>query len=85
MEVFEEWFQFVCFPYLKTLEGPRVVLGDNLGSHISPKDVRMCDEKYFFLSMLPGLALSKRFGERPSMTGRTSIEDQSLRHVFLDC
>ncbi|XP_063216730.1 uncharacterized protein LOC134527736 [Bacillus rossius redtenbacheri] len=53
MELFEDWFMTICFPYLRKLEGRKAVLGDNLASHISVQVVRVCEENDIAFILLP--------------------------------
>lgn len=51
--IFEDWFLSLALPYLKKLEGPKVLLGDNLSSHISIKVLRECQENDIRFVLLP--------------------------------
>ncbi|CAI6374113.1 unnamed protein product [Macrosiphum euphorbiae] len=49
---FEDWVFTVAIPYLKKLDGPKVLIGDNLSSHLSCDAINMCAEigaKFVFL------------------------------------
>lgn len=39
MDTFEEWFVQICCLYVKILVGPKLLIGDNLASHLSPRVV----------------------------------------------
>lgn len=43
--VFEDWFQTIVIPWAEKLQGPKVVIGDNLSSHLSVSIIRLCEEK----------------------------------------
>jgi len=49
---FEDWVFTVAIPYLKKLDGPKVLIGDNLSSHLSCDAIKMCADigaKFVFL------------------------------------
>jgi len=49
---FEDWVFTVAIPYLKKLDGPKVLIGDNPSSHLSCDAINMCAEigtKFIFL------------------------------------
>ena len=39
---FQEWFANIALPYLKSLDGPRAMIGDNLSSHLSDDVIKAC-------------------------------------------
>lgn len=41
---FEDWFHSVVLPYFRRLEGPKVLIGDNLASHFSQQVITKCSE-----------------------------------------
>ena len=43
---FEQFFFELCLPILKKLEGKKLLLGDNLASHISPAVIKACRYGY---------------------------------------
>lgn len=50
--IFEEWFQTIIIPLCRRLEETKVIIGDNLASHISVNIVKLCkqhDIKFIFL------------------------------------
>jgi len=51
MEIFEDWFTFSFIPFIKNLVGPKVLIGDNLASHLSINVIKLCriDEIKFVL------------------------------------
>lgn len=50
---FEDWFSTHLLPILKKQEGRKVIIRDNLSSHISLNVVRMCEENYIQFIYLP--------------------------------
>ena len=40
---FEDWFFTVVVPWAEKLDGKKVIIGDNLSSHLSPHVVKACD------------------------------------------
>lgn len=53
MALFEDWFLTIALPYLKKLNGPKVMLGDNLASHISVKVLQECENNGIRFILLP--------------------------------
>ncbi len=53
MEIFEEWFEKLLVPYVRKLEGPVVLLGDNLSSHLSLSVIRRCQDENIRFVLLP--------------------------------
>lgn len=51
--LFENWFQSVAFPYLMKQPAPRVLIGDNLCSHLSYKVIELCEENSIKFVFLP--------------------------------
>lgn len=51
---FEDWFFSIILPYLRSLPpGPKVLLGDNLASHISAKVISQCANDNIRFILLP--------------------------------
>ena len=50
---FEVWFVEVFLPYVADLEGPKVLLGDNLASHFSERSVEYAARSNIHFIMLP--------------------------------
>ena len=44
MVCFEEWFQSMVIPWARKLQGTKVLIGDNLSSHISAKVLQLCQQ-----------------------------------------
>lgn len=52
--IFEDWFTRIIIPYFKSLpEGPRVLIGDNLASHLSMGVIQKCEENNIRFLLLP--------------------------------
>ncbi|KAB0797274.1 hypothetical protein PPYR_08268 [Photinus pyralis] len=51
--LFEEWFISIPLPFLKRRPAPRVVIGDNLCSHLSHRVIELCEENNIRFSFLP--------------------------------
>lgn len=52
-EHFEEWFNSIVLPWARRKEGQKVVIGDNLSSHLSPNVLEICAEKNIRFVLLP--------------------------------
>lgn len=52
-QVFTDWFQSLLLPRLKKLEGKKVVIGDNLSSHLTPQVLAMCQQNNIDFVCLP--------------------------------
>ena len=50
---FQDWFKTILLPHVRKLEGPKVVIGDNLSSHFNPEIVDICTENNIRFVMLP--------------------------------
>lgn len=50
---FEEWFERTMLPVLKQKEGVKVMIGDNLTSHISPRVIQLCEQNNIRFICLP--------------------------------
>lgn len=44
LESFEDWFQRILLLYSRKLAGPKLIIGDNLSSHISVEVAQQCIE-----------------------------------------
>lgn len=40
---FEDWFDKIALPYFKKLQGPKIIMGDNLASHVSLHVLEQCE------------------------------------------
>ena len=52
-DTFEDWFEKVPFRYLSKQQGKKVVIGDNLASHLSVKVIEMCEANNIAFVFLP--------------------------------
>lgn len=50
---FEEWFLKVVVPWARRLEGPKVMIGDNLISHLSQTMIEKCEYLNIRFVLLP--------------------------------
>ena len=50
---FEDWFEKIIVPYCKNRVGKKLIIGDNLASHLSPRVVQMCLENNITFAFLP--------------------------------
>ncbi|XP_074039998.1 uncharacterized protein [Leptinotarsa decemlineata] len=50
---FLDWLQKIVLPYVRRFEGKKVLIGDNLSSHLSPAVVQTCVENNISFSFLP--------------------------------
>lgn len=50
---FEDWFLSVALPYLRRKEGKKVMIGDNLGSHMSLRIIEECEQNNIAFIFLP--------------------------------
>ena len=39
---FEDWFEYIIIPYFRKLKGKKIIIGDNLASHLSPRVIDLC-------------------------------------------
>ena len=53
MCMFEAWFTDILLPYIRRLEGPKLLIGDNLSSHISLHVVQQCEIHNVRFVLLP--------------------------------
>ncbi|XP_062541335.1 uncharacterized protein LOC134209364 [Armigeres subalbatus] len=53
--VFEDWFHTIAFPYFKSLKNddPKVIIGDNVASHLSFKVFKSCLDNNIRFAFLP--------------------------------
>lgn len=51
--LFEDWFYSVVLPYFRQLEGDKVVIGDNLASHITLSVIQQCENNNIRFVLLP--------------------------------
>ncbi|XP_026724784.1 uncharacterized protein LOC113505893 isoform X2 [Trichoplusia ni] len=51
--LFEDWFESIILPWAKNKTGTKVLIGDNLASHINPKIVSYCEGNNIRFVFLP--------------------------------
>ncbi|XP_068082137.1 uncharacterized protein [Anabrus simplex] len=44
LEIFEDWFEKILLPFARKLNGRKVLIGDNLSSHLSLHVIQLCEE-----------------------------------------
>lgn len=44
MAMFDDWFESIVIPWAKALHGPKLVIGDNLSSHLRVNTIKLCQE-----------------------------------------
>lgn len=52
-QTFQDWFQLTFLPHAKRLPGRKVVIGDNLSSHINISVIKLCQENSISFVCLP--------------------------------
>lgn len=50
---FEDWLSTIAIPYLKKQTGKRVLIGDNLASHLTLRFIELCSDNDISLIFLP--------------------------------
>lgn len=50
---FGEWFQEIVLPYYRNKEGKKLLIGDNLSSHITLDVIQKCEENNVTFALLP--------------------------------
>ncbi|KAK3924666.1 Pogo transposable element with KRAB domain [Frankliniella fusca] len=53
MHIFEEWFSTILLSWAKTVDGQKVVIGDNVSSHFSRRVFELCAENNIKFVCLP--------------------------------
>lgn len=53
MTCFQYWFEKIIMPWATALYGPKVVIGDNLSSHLSIQIIKLCRENNIRFVFLP--------------------------------
>ncbi|XP_045778128.1 uncharacterized protein LOC123876045 [Maniola jurtina] len=51
--IFIDWFTTIVIPWAKSLEGPKLVIGDNLSSHINLEVIELCERYNIRFVLLP--------------------------------
>lgn len=52
-ELFEDWFRTIILPFFRKLNGPKVLIGDNLNSHITMSVIEECANNEIKFILLP--------------------------------
>ncbi|KAJ8931355.1 hypothetical protein NQ314_015764 [Rhamnusium bicolor] len=50
---FTDWVKTIAVPYLKNLPGQKVLIGDNLTTHLSPEAITLCQQYNIRFAFLP--------------------------------
>ena len=50
---FSDWFTTIALPYCKKVDGREVLVGDNLGSHLSLDVINLCEKNNIAFVFLP--------------------------------
>lgn len=51
---FDDWFRTIVLPWARKIEGPKVMIGDNLSSHFSSDVLELCEkENIRFVCLVP--------------------------------
>lgn len=85
--IFEDWFYKTMLPYFKNKMGPKLLIGDNLGSHLSERVMRSCEENDIrFTFFLPNSThrcqpLDLSFFRPLKCMWRKVITEWKLRHA----
>jgi len=53
MSMFEDWFITCFLPACHNLDGPKVIIGDNLASHLSLEVIQLCEKNNIHFVLLP--------------------------------
>jgi len=53
MSIFEDWFSLSFIPIIKNVNGPKVIIGDNLASHLSLAVIKLCETHNIRFVLLP--------------------------------
>lgn len=51
--IFEDWVKTIVLPFMETKEGKKILIGDNLSSHLSIDIIKLCQEKDIHFIFLP--------------------------------
>lgn len=51
--IFKDWYFKIVLPYFKNLDGPKILLGDNLASHLTLDVIKSCEENDIMFILLP--------------------------------
>ena len=67
---FHDWFIKIALPELKKRDGRKVMIGDNLASHLSVDIVEKCEQNNIAFSFLPS-----------NTTGLTQVQISMINHI----
>ncbi|GFO16140.1 pogo transposable element with krab domain [Plakobranchus ocellatus] len=56
---FEEWFLTIIIPWVRRREGPKLMIGDNLSSHLSQHVMTKCEKINIRFVLLPPNSTAK--------------------------
>lgn len=79
--IFYDWFRFTALPVLKKLPGKKILLGDNLSSHISDEVILLCQQHEIEFICLPPNSTDKL---QPLDVGYFAPMKSIWRKVLLD-
>ena len=63
--LFEDWFFKIILPYIRRFEGPKVIIGDNLASHISYNVLKVSNMPLFLFLIKIKILTNKFFTDVP--------------------
>lgn len=55
LQCFSDWFMTVALPHLKKLDGKKLMIEDNLSSHLSLEVIQKCEEHDRAFVFLPSI------------------------------
>lgn len=53
LHIFEDWFESLFLPVAKKIPGEKILIGDNVSSHVSVKVLKLCQDNNIKLLFLP--------------------------------
>ncbi|XP_063824521.1 uncharacterized protein LOC135074144 [Ostrinia nubilalis] len=53
MVCFDDWFKYIVLPWANSLDGPKLIIGDNLASHLSVETIQICQSQNIRFVFLP--------------------------------
>lgn len=56
MAMFDDWFESIVLPWASDLSRTKLVIGDNLSSHLSINTLKLCQENNIIFVFLPRIA-----------------------------
>lgn len=88
---FQDWFTKVVLPWAKKTEGPKVIIGDNLSSHINIDVLQQCQRNNIRFVLLPPNTthltqpLDVSFFRPLKAAWRTILNDIKMKQPKLNC